>query len=96
MRPRFPVRKKYPKTNKNATNAELCKVFIDLDKKAHKEADDAGVGFKNPLGIRDNDYDTLIKFCEYVNEGATPDERQSRFYNNINDAATRAYYKAKS
>lgn len=87
---------KSKKTNKNATNAELCKVFIDLDKKAHKEADDAGVGFKNPLGIRDNDYDTLINFCEYVNEGATPDERQSRFYNNINDAATRAYYKAKS
>lgn len=87
---------KSKKTKKNATNAELCKVFIDLDKKAHKEADDAGVGFKNPLGIRDNDYDALIKFCEYVNEGVTPDERQSRFYNNINDAETRAYYKAKS
>ena len=73
---------KNKKTNKNATNAQLCKAFTDPH--------------KNPLGIRDNDYDTLIKFCEYVNEGATPDERQSRFYNNINDAATRAYYKAKS
>lgn len=87
---------KSKKTKKTATNAELCKVFIDLDRKAHKEADAAGVGFQNPLGILDNDYETLVKFCEYVNEGSTPEERQSRFYNNINDAATRTYYKPKS
>lgn len=87
---------KNKKTKKNTTNAELCKVFLDLDRKARKEAEDAGVGFNNPLGIRDDDYENLIKFCDYVNDGKTPEERQSRFYNNINDAATRAYYKAKS